>query len=165
MSYLLAIDPGVHENYVARFADGVLFSVLDWPTGALIRSTYDVCIFERPQFDGRVHKHVIDLAVNAALLAGSTRAPLIRGVEPREWKGSQRKPVHHLRIWRALSPAERKVLPDDTHDRITKAILKGAKDAWRKPSVTYYGKAKGSEIHNVVDAVGLGLFQLGRLVP
>lgn len=164
MSSLLAIDPGVNASATAWFEDRVLQQVGDWParTPRPIRA-YDRAIVEVPQFDSRVSIHVIGLAVAGAHLAGSA-AEHARFVAPREWKGSMPKPVHHRKVWAELSDAERKVLPDYAEHEINKALMRGAKDGWRKPGGTYYGASERGRVHNVLDAVALGLFELGRLV-
>lgn len=164
MSSLLAIDPGVHASATAWFEDRALQQVGDWPAckPSPIR-VYDRAVVEVPQFDGRVSLHVIGLAVAGAHLAGSA-AEHVRFVTPREWKGSMPKPVHHHKVWLALSPAERTVLPDYAEHEINKALIRGAKDGWRKPGGTYYGASDRGRVHNALDAVALGLFELGRLV-
>jgi len=54
---------------------------------------------------------------------------------PQEWKGQVPKNVHHERILAALSPAESARIP----------------------------KLPKADAHNMLDAIGLGLFHLGRI--
>ncbi len=177
---LIAVDPGVHECACAEFVDGSLTRVefisavwggpgsgRFWPM-----ATYDVdeCVIEIPQHDKRVGVHNSALALHAGLIAGACRCGVYaytpsNGENP--WKGSTPKPVHHRRVWAELSPDERAVFPAGTEARIIKACEKGALDGWRKPGGEYYGKAKGADgigarVHNVLDAVALGMHHLGR---
>jgi hypothetical protein len=160
---LLAIDPGVHDVATAWFEDGILRQVGFWAARKPSPCrAYGRAIVEIPQFDRRPSPQVIELAVAGAYLAGSA-AETCRFVTPSEWKGSVPKPIHHCQIWTALSEAERACFPQDTNDRILAARMKGARDAWRKDGARYYGKGKGHEVHNLLDAAGLGLFELGRI--
>jgi hypothetical protein len=59
-------------------------------------------------------------------------------VEPRTWKGSASKPVHHRRIWAKLNVGEQEIV---------KSSARGVAD---------------SKHHNILDAVGLGLWAIGR---
>jgi hypothetical protein len=54
---------------------------------------------------------------------------------PVQWKGSVDKEVHNDRVLKRLTPAEREVIP----------------------------KLPKSKLHNVIDAIGLGLWALGRM--
>lgn len=166
MTTLLALDAGVHECAAARFFDGGLVALRTMtarhPGGPMyIIASADEVACEIPQFDTRVSKHVIDLAVHVALIAGACRCPVYT-YTPRQWIGSLQKPIHHHRIWGALTAAERALFPADTTVRIAAACAKGGKDNWRKSGALYYGRGKGSEVHNLLDAVGLGLHHLGR---
>lgn len=167
MKYVIAIDPGVHEVYVAYFsADSTLCDVrrhepFTLASGLIVSDVIEV-IVERPQYDGRSPKHLIDLAINGAFIAGMFAAPT-KFVTPRKWKGSQRKPQHHARAWKILSGDERGVFPEDTGERIERAVERGAISGWKKPGAYYYGSGKGSDIHNYLDAAALGLWYFGRL--
>lgn len=159
---LVAIDPGTKQCAVARYHDGRLEAVymalpMHTPT-----YTPDVVVVEKPQLDKRPPIHVIEIAWVGALVARSYRAP-IWAYTPTQWKGSTPKPIHHARLWKVLDDAEKAVLPVDTGARIAAAVEKGALDAWRKSGVTYYGQSAGASVHNLLDAVALGAFHLGRL--
>lgn len=83
---------------------------------------------------------LIDLAIFAGEIAGWYRARLA-GVEivfvaPRTWKGTVPKAIHNERVLAALTADERKILPK-------------------------HARAKGFD-HNMIDAVGLALWQLER---
>jgi hypothetical protein len=62
--------------------------------------------------------------------------PKIIYYKPREWKGTAPKEVMGARILERLTPEERPLIPD-----------------------------VGSLTHNIIDAVGIGLFAVGRLNP
>lgn len=173
MTRLICIDPGVHECAVAVYTStGRLydcgFVTLSESLGAEVLAWLSpepvTIVCEKPQFDRRVSKHVIDLAWSGARVAESfARGGPVTAVTPSEWKGSTPKPQHHAEALAALSPAELAVLPPDTAARVSEACREGGLDAWRKPGASYYGKAKGAEVHNILDAVALGLWRLGRL--
>lgn len=164
MSALLAIDPGKYRCDCAWFYNAGLTRVWDQPVFERCAHRYpaDQVICEAPQLDGRPPTELIPVALAGAYLAGQCKGPA-RFVTPREWKGSMPKPVHHRKVWQALSPTERTALPGYTENEINKALMRGAKDGWRKPGGTYYRGERG-KVHNALDAVALGLFGLGRLV-
>jgi hypothetical protein len=90
--------------------------------------------------------------------------------QPRQWKGSTPKPVHHARMWEALTDAERRVIGGaTTASAIWAACERGASDRWRKAGATYYRARElptvdGTKItHDLLDAVALGLYDLGRM--
>lgn len=64
---------------------------------------------------------------------------------PIEWKGATPKSIHHERVWARLADRERMVV----NDAFSRRGMNG------KP-------LPASKRHNVLDAVGLGLFALGR---
>jgi len=102
----------------------------------------DVAIIEVPRIYPRGGKgdqnDLIDLAVLVGDLRGFYRRHgfTVRLVPPRTWKGTAPKHIHGERVLAALTPAERALLP-------------------RRPRA-------GTFDHNMLDAVGLGLFQLKR---
>jgi hypothetical protein len=67
--------------------------------------------------------------------------------EPSEWKRQTRKPVHHDRIWSHLTEYERGLFPEGTYEKIQRGV--------------FTGKYR-SEVHNLLDATGIGLFGEGR---
>lgn len=83
---------------------------------------------------------ILKLAMNAAEWGGLYRALAVdvHYVEPAQWKGQVPKATHHARVWAALSDAERDVV--DLGGR---------------------GVAP-SKRHNMLDAVGLGLWVAQR---
>lgn len=134
---LLAIDPGNDTGW-ALFENGMLIDAgLYFPPldGAIMD-----LVIERPTIYPRSKARpadIVTLAINAGMHAGrASSLTSIHWVEPRTWKGQVRKKIHHSRIVKLLSEDEKCVL--------------------RRLGVTE-GKA-----HNVLDAVGLGLWKLGR---
>lgn len=137
---LLACDPG--ENCGgACFIGGVLvwaglLSFAD-PTHIAIRA--ERMIVEIPQvYPGPRAEDPNDL-IGVAIIAGqwirSVSAPDTRRVFPRQWKGGVDKKIHNGRVLAKLSAAELQEVP----------------------------KMAASKLHNVIDAIGLGLFDLGRI--
>jgi hypothetical protein len=74
-----------------------------------------------------------------------------RVLKPEEWKAQLPKPVHHARLWESLTDRERRMFPADTEERIRIGVQRGR-----------YTNSKGNEVHNLLDATGIGLFCEGR---
>lgn len=144
MGLLLAIDPGKNTGY-AWFRDGLLFkcglddedysSPFAWgdPTA------FD-CVCEFPfVYPGGRGKGDGNSLLSVARIAGRLTALVpesrLKFVYPRSWKGTVDKAVMCQRILDRLSEQEKRCLP----------------------------KVPKSKLHNVIDAVGIGLHELGRL--
>jgi len=138
---LLAIDPGADQGWAVFHSTTrqlVACGLGDPPEAGVSR----VCL-ERPHpFKTKAPvRSIITLALRAGETAGPYRrlGLQIDYFEPAQWKkGSIKKDIHHARIWASLTPAEQEV--------ISRAVVKVAK-----------GKH-----HNVMDAVGIGMFAVGR---
>ena len=169
MTTFIAIDGGVHESAVATFVDGRLADVRFVPSATRPTPVPDLrmVIVERPQIDGRAPRpqDIVDLAWASASLAYSYGVP-VHAVEPRAWKGSVPKPVHHARMLlgplTTLLPAEAAAL-----DRRVPGWARRVNDAADKlarggswPGARAYGSWTG---HNLLDAVCLGLWARDRL--
>lgn len=151
---LLAFDPGklsagwsaFEEKRLARCGllraptqRGLFEAIREWDLRTRTNGV-DVWI-ERPQVYREAHwkgdpNDLIDVAIVVGALASQATGNVVL-VRPHDWKGNVPKTIHNARIKRALDPAERDTL-----------------------------KACGAPaglLHNVVDAVGLGLHALGRL--
>lgn len=111
---------------------------------------------------------LVRLAAEGAALAGMYAAEAdgtLIAVTPAQWKGSTPKPAHHKRVLAALDADEpalrviRRACGDDTDARVAAACRAGGLDRWAKPGASYYGRWTG---HNLLDAVGLGLWYLER---
>jgi len=135
---LIAVDPGVHACGVAYFM----------PTGRLVHCDYTseplepACssrvVCEIPQVysgDGvKKAKALIDLAVAAGRMTGQLETEYVR---PANWKGQVPKDIHHARVRACLTEEERRTLSECDCPR--------------------------GKLHNVLDAIGLGLKTLGRM--
>lgn len=141
---------------------------------------FDQIVVEKPQYDKRSEKariqDTIELAWQGASLAfafsGRDGAPVI-GYLPREWKGSEHKPLMHRRLWAVLDDEEREILGGmGTAILIQEACTKGGLDRWARPGGDYYSQAKrarfgggrGGYIHNLLDAASLLKIHTGQLV-
>jgi hypothetical protein len=169
MTELYSIDPGnaaAHGrvSYVAFFDVRELVDVqaLTWKQAAGITPGFGprVVVIERPQQDGRSGRVppgvLMGLAWNGALVAASLQPTEIVEYTPREWAGQSSKPERHLKILRVLSKLEKQCLPGDTEERVRKGAEATARN---KGKLTNYS----FEAHNLLDAIGIGLFHLKRI--
>jgi hypothetical protein len=146
---VVAIDPGKRTGW-AVFVDGSLALAGVWPevdmlNGALpmVGIAPAVAVIERPVIYplGKSNSDPEDI-VRLAIFAGDVRGYYRRAgldtvlVKPRAWKGTVPKAIHGKRILGALAPEETALLP-------------------RRPRARSYD-------HNMLDAVGLGLWQLSK---
>jgi hypothetical protein len=131
---LLAIDPGTHTGWAVFFDKRLLACGLGDPPveGA------DRVVIEIPQVYP-AHpvppNDLITLAFLAGRYAGRATCE-VSTVFPHQWKGNLSKEVCAARVRFRLSPEEKKVV-----------------DELRVPA---------KQLHNVMDAIGIGLFALGR---
>lgn len=163
--WTLAIDPGLRQCGVAMFEGGALngawlarnrrkaergpeawYSMAEsvlysWIKRAPARGqlVHDLVI-EVPQIYWRANRggNAADLIELAGVVGAVSQAlPVLNRVHflPRKWKGQTPKPVHNRRVLAKLQEPER---------------------AFIEPT-------PASLLNNVVDAVGLGLYRLGRL--
>lgn len=146
---ILAFDPGNTTGW-ATFYAGKLFQARAEPyedVFAVPPSAVppDVVLIEIPRVYPRGGKgdqnDLIDLAIRVGELRGlyRTRGLAVELVAPRTWKGTVPKDIHNLRVLARLSGNELSVLPRRS------------------------ARAKTLYDHNCLDAVGLGLWKLGRL--
>lgn len=179
---LLAVDPGLREIGVALFEDDQLSRVahlknpnttsrdaLAWAAGAGAVRTWageiDELIVEMMVVRaGRRDVNpddLMQLVGLAGVLVGLYDPAPARVIRPEDWKGRLKKRIHHPRILRSLNPNERALV-----DRYM-----GGRTTARYDSTAQYIEAcrrcRGKEhpndpIHNVIDAVGIGLDRLGR---
>jgi len=178
---LLAIDPGCAKRgkgsacavFDVNQLAAVGFAKFDAPRDRawLLAAAAGVewVAVERPQVDRRTQgreRAIVDLAwAGAALaywIAGAAGAAILEQT-PTEWKGNARKPQHHARMWAALTDDERALLGGPRTLQIIEAAKRaGAAERWRKGGgAAYY--PSGFEMHNILDAVALGLHALGRM--
>jgi hypothetical protein len=160
IGYLIAIDPAKSvrtdtRTGIAKFVNGQLSSV------ALMADHHGMgqvlaamaygkegwhVVIEKPQiYDRRQWKgdpnDLIEVAITAGFCSGVLQ-PYIEHVEyvtPQQWKGQQPKAVNHNQTLVRLAPEELEAL-----NRCKARV------------------SKKSKMHNVLDAVGIGLWKLGR---
>lgn len=168
----LYIDPGVHQCAVSTYVGGLLsnYGMYDFGSVHLVAPVrgrrVSLIVVERPEYQGQRGrpKDIIDLAWAGARMAYALSSLLsapVRELPPSRWKGTVPKPQHHARLWDVLTPGERVILGGaKTLSVINRAVAKGIATRWSKPGASYYGANK---IHNILDAVALGCFDLGRL--
>lgn len=149
LSSLLALDPGATTGW-AFFQDGLLEAAgyvksterfYYKPKKTLnVRSVLIELPQERHQGGKKTDvRSIITLAVRVGELKREweSRGAQVELVWPTTWKGSVPKKIHNRRVLAALSKAERALLP----------LRPRAKD----------------HDHNMLDAVGEGLWKLGRM--
>ena len=144
---VIAIDPGAHTGF-AMFWEaelieaGTVTDVAELPDVPVLPA---MLIIELPVIypvgiGNADPNDLITLAVLVGEVLGryKARAPGLDTVlvRPRAWKGNVPKPIHNRRVLAALSQKERALLP-------------------RRPRARNFD-------HNMLDAVGLGLYQLER---
>ncbi len=145
MTYLLAIDPG-NTTGVAFFRNGELLSAYASPFERFITNPVfaENVVIEVPKWRPHSHEEVDDL-IGLARKVGriedcfSRNGARVTCVWPHQWKGSVPKVVHNERVLKVLKPGELLILP-----RRSK-------------------RAKFPYDRNMVDAVGIGLWKLGRM--
>lgn len=143
---LHTLDPGNNTGW-AIFEDDLLLDAGVLPFGD-VRQTLrfysgDMVLIEVPRHYPHREKGDVNDLLDLSLRAGELKAwaegqkAKVELVWPRTWKGSAPKEIHNQRVLRALKAFELKLLP-------------------KSP------RAKKHD-HNMLDAVGLGLWKLGRL--
>ncbi len=140
MTDLIAVDPGVEYYAVARFSSGALRQVLVPPVSVSMSAPFwaDVLVIEKPQVynSGRARRSdIVDLAISAGRVARMFATPTEVWYTPAQWKGQIAKKPHHARIRARLDEKELALLD----------------------------KRPQKELVHILDAVGLGLFHLGRI--
>lgn len=160
---IVAVDPDTVNPGVACFAtNGVLVQAFAAGVDSAVthvdgwlypRGAPTQLVIEMPQMYGRQGDQR-DFLRLATVVGRFQQAALARGarvelVPPKKWKGEVPKGVCSLRIWRALNEWERRVATS-------------IPDAARRKLEAGRGVASG-EGSDVIDAIGIGLWKLGRL--
>lgn len=150
---LLAIDPGADTGWALFDSARRLHSCgLDnppEPEEAYPAYSLDEVIIECPVLRPRGEKNpnaILKVARNAGEWGGryGEYCTTLRYVSPNDWKGTTPKDISHARLWSKLDAKEQ-----------------GIVDASFKASKGRNGLAP-SKRHNVLDAIGIGLFGVGR---
>lgn len=156
---IVSLDPGKKRTACAYFSesDNRLVSVFWLKPGEAPDPLFAVSlvIIEKPNINGNTPnwQSTFDCGWYGAIVAGWFRAPIVE-YEPNAWKATVKKPLHHQRLWRVLAKEERALLPVEVPGVIETACVRYA----RTGTVRNYEH----EWHNLLDAVGVGLFHLGR---
>lgn len=155
-AFLIAIDPGVSKGHGIALFHG---SALQWARIGAIEDVHVIgahkAIIEFPVApNGRASRgdtnDLLDLCFEIGrvfqYLHGNGVSP--RKVLPVEWKGSIPKEVSFRRVWKELTPREREnvFIPGPARVKLDKG--------------QNIGKSLAGD---VLDAVGLGLWQVGRI--
>ncbi len=173
----LYIDPGVNFHACALF-DGLQLAqvALIAPDAFLAyphaHQLHELVIEKMEVYPGAQQEDPNDLidvhgaAKTAEAFIRARGGPVAVWPKPKDWKGQIKKWQHHARVWSVLSPAERETFARDsghTVDAVGKKIDEAC-ERWAQGDVNRRGKVRGYEwsAHNLLDAVGLGLWHLGR---
>lgn len=162
MSDVLACDPGLNITGLAHFQNGYLVNV--WRVGKtqekstkfdkILRNKqllknikkeqmlplFDVLVIEHQQIYNHYIKKEADpndllyCALMNGLIIQEFEHNALQAYLPADWKKQVPKQIHNLRVQKRLTPEEQLVLNNHKH----------------------------GQDHNIIDAVGLGLFFLGR---
>lgn len=145
MTYLLSVDPGKTTG-MAVFKDKDLCDAYyGMPEDMLNEAgsgAMDLAVIEMPRWYPHEHKidvnDLLDLSVTVGRFQETLRSQgaKVELVFPRTWKGTVKKDIHNRRVLEQLTAAELALLP-------------------KRP------RAKDFD-HNMIDAIGLGLWKLGR---
>lgn len=133
----LCVDPGIDTGWALFDGDTLRICGLGLPHPLPFLQFLEVLYIERPQVYPRSKTNpndLITLAIQVGRIIERVGLPT-QTVLPREWKGQVPKGVMCRRITQALTPQERALLPG----------------------------LPPSKLHNVLDAVGIGLWKKGRL--
>ena len=193
MTYLLALDPGYKQSGIALFKDeslcyGALIECTPPPIGlaqqaANITGTasliarkhnpdgYDLdTVVELMQIDDRTGKAQARELLRLSTIAGavSTLGTLSYSYTPSEWNKNRSKGGNHCKILRALTDQEKDDLLVKS-EKITDGDGKPLFESLRpqiKEADQLYDRAvdeRTGQAEHVLDAVGIGLYHLGRL--
>lgn len=143
---LLAIDPGADSGWAVFFHSMLIACGLGNEPKPL-PDRFDTIAVEHPVIypHGRTKNpnDIVKLAVNAGEWAGRFRARVseVRYIEPRTWKGTIDGDLCNARVLERLDDTERMIVDDATRDQ----------------------RIPAKKSHNMLDAIGIGLFVSKRL--
>jgi hypothetical protein len=164
----VAVDPAVHSYACAELRNGTLSDVYTCTLDDIINAVgapRSVTI-ENPRINGasrgKDKNDMMDLAVAVGALRGafSARGVTARLVTPQQWKGSIKKPPHHLAMWLRLTDDERLTFCEGAstpRSKLTPAIVEAKiREACRRLGATGAVTGYAWAAHNLLDAVALG---------
>ncbi len=167
MGTLIAIDPGKHGCGIAVFHDGHLVACdfIEGNRAEIVEKGHHVgfdhvhmhgvlvvlekpVVYDRKNWEGDPND-LIEITLTGALLAAAVHIDghkyEFEAVTPQQWKGQTPKEIMNKRVWKFLHT-------DDASDHYE---LQRALDGRRRTT--------GGKWHNVLDAIGIGLWRLKRL--
>ncbi len=163
---LLAIDPGADSGWSLFLGSTCVACGLGDPRTSPRHRLSDITdvVIERP----RIYPHdkpdpndILTLAIRAGEWGGVYRSHAnVRYVTPSEWKGSVPKAIHHARLVTKLSSDETALIQTVFRSGYRSLKVRKIMDRLEAPPVPL-PMPKGKQ-HNVLDAVGIGLFAVGR---
>ena len=154
MKHLISIDPGKKSIAWAYLRNGILVDcgLLQHHNpvalGTKMEETIDLkdikpdhVVIEKPQIYQQKHwvgdpNDLIDVAIAGGVAANAIDCPSTEFILPREWKGQTPKDISNKRTLKQLTDIERQIF-----DSIA---------------------IRGSLRHNVIDAIGIGVWRLKR---
>jgi len=191
MTYLLSLDPGYRQSGIALFYEdmllyGALIEVdplvnlaahwrevaeqIDKTASRVGHWRYSVTT-EIMQIDGRTGKAQAGQLLRLSGLAGAVVGEAVDDVSsytPSEWNKNRSKGPNHSKILRALEDEEKTDLLVES-EKITNGDRKGLFESLKPKIQTanqLYERAvdeRTGQAEHVLDAVGIGLYHLGRL--
>lgn len=163
ITHIIALDAGKRKVYGALSFDGHTCEELH---GFDPENPDDICLDRDSGFNRAVlerqninkntpnWQNTLDCERAGQRVAGRLRCPVVEYTAA-QWKGGIKKPQHHYHLWGILTPAERKLFPEDTIAIISQACETLAKTG----EVRKYA----FENNNYLDAVALLCFELKRI--
>lgn len=163
----LAIDPGADTGW-ALFDSGPARVLLACGLGdprhcprhaaSALRGVLIEHPFVYPRGQTKNPNDIVKLAINAGEWGGRYKQWTdVTYVLPFQWKGAVPKGVHHQRILAKLSEDEREIV---RNARASWSVGSGVGERISRLHETR--PVPKGKLHNVLDAVGLGLYQVGR---
>jgi hypothetical protein len=140
------VDPGLCSG-VAVFDAGMLTYAIDAGVPGGFWPAVETLVVEIPEVYPGTHEEDPNDLIKVAVCAGrwievmkesaarSGVSLTVADPHPRQWKGQVPKRIHNARVLEKLKPAELALVP----------------------------KLAKTRLHNVIDAIGLGLWKLGRI--
>lgn len=142
----LYVDPGVNTGVVRAYDNRLVSCVLHTDDFSPELSGFEKLVIEMPSINptdlkkpgasARIND-LMGIARRVGWWQQSVQAINYVLVHPHEWKGNVPKHIHNARVLAKLTPHERTLIPD-----LPKA-----------------------QLHNVIDAIGLFLWDTGRMRP
>lgn len=165
MYNIIGIDPGANKCAFALGDDGTLIACgSGTPQEILHRippfARIHFAVIEKPRIYPEISQKDKNDLIPVAIAAGECGGRLealgceVAYVEPKTWKGTFKKPVHHARVWKKMNDAERAIFANAVGYSIS-AINHKLRDAVDALALTGKATKYSWDAHNTFDAVGL----------